>query len=266
MKKERALILNAAFIKVFDEELKSVGFQRIKGKHPYYVRLINEEILHVITCTTEDLGFREKKSFQIYGGVATVYRDNIDLSISPDDNKDWLETNHLLYIRDKSKNVDIKFDNDTYFLYDRDNTDSMLSELKKAFDITKHVLIPYLDKIQNIDSCINHFFKLSGRVYAFSDYFEGLIFLKTDNYSKLIEENILFHRAIYKKNVELMKKGFTQEEYEKRCQRHDLVLKRETKPIDDIISSPELYEKYNDELQHRKTQNIETLRSYGLTI
>ena len=263
-KKEKKLTLNAAFNQVFGEALEPLGFVKIKSRYPYFVRVVNGEILHVITCLTESSGFRGKKAFQIYGGIATVYRDNIDLSISPNENKEWLETNSLLYYRVANRCTKSMVNKMDYYLYEEDDIKSMLSELKKALNITKQIMILYFDTIQNIDTCINHFFKLSGRVYTFSDYFEGLIFLKTANYVQLIEENIKQHRAIYKRNVDLKKKGFTQEEYEKRCQRHELVLKRELAPIENILTIPELYTKYNKELERRKKYNLEILKSYGI--
>ena len=265
-KKEKKLTINAAFKQVFGEALEPLGFVKIKSRYPYFVRVVNGEILHVITCLTESSGFRGKKAFQIYGGIATVYRDNIDLSISPNENKEWLETNSLLYYRVANRCTKSMVNKMDYYLYEEDDIKSMLSELKKALNITKQIMILYFDTIQNIDTCINHFFKLSGRVYTFSDYFEGLIFLKTANYVQLIEENIKQHRAIYKRNVDLKKKGFTQEEYEKRCQRHELVLKRELAPIENILTIPELYTKYNKELERRKKYNLEILKSYGIPL
>ena len=98
-KKEKKLTLNAAFKQVFGEALEPLGFQIVKGKYPYFVRVVNWEILHVITYTTESSGVGGKKAFQIYGGVATVYRDNLDLLVSSNENKELLETNNLLYYR-----------------------------------------------------------------------------------------------------------------------------------------------------------------------
>ena len=41
--------LGTAFKQVYGEALKEYGFKKIKGKYPYYVRLIGDEIVHVIT-------------------------------------------------------------------------------------------------------------------------------------------------------------------------------------------------------------------------
>lgn len=95
---------------------------------------------------------------------------------------------------------------------------------------------------------------------------EGSLYLKTDNYADIIEENLKRHRAIYEHNVEMKKRGYTQEELERQHQRHEEVKKREISPIEEILTNPELYAEYTKKLEHRKARNIEVLRSYGLNI
>lgn len=80
VKKEKKLTLNAAFNQVFGEALKPLGFKKVKSRYPYYARIINEEIIHVITYISKASSYRGKKAFEIYGGVASVYRENIDFS------------------------------------------------------------------------------------------------------------------------------------------------------------------------------------------
>ncbi len=43
--------LNTVFKQVFSEGLKDQGFQKIKGRQPYLVRVVEGgEIIHVISC------------------------------------------------------------------------------------------------------------------------------------------------------------------------------------------------------------------------
>ncbi len=45
----KPLSLNAAFVKVFGEALEPLGFKKIKGRHPYLVRVVpGGEIIHII--------------------------------------------------------------------------------------------------------------------------------------------------------------------------------------------------------------------------
>jgi hypothetical protein len=59
----KAMSLNAAFKKVFGDALAPLGFVKLKGRHPYLVRMVGDEILHVITCKEEWILEQHKKTF-----------------------------------------------------------------------------------------------------------------------------------------------------------------------------------------------------------
>ncbi len=82
--------LNTVFKEVFSEGLKDEGFVKIKGRQPYIVRVVNGEILHIITCRNEWCIEKECKAFVVLGGIATIYRPAINLTNTPKRNKDWL--------------------------------------------------------------------------------------------------------------------------------------------------------------------------------
>lgn len=94
-KNERTLSLNAAFKQVFGEALEPLGFVKIKvAKLTYFVRVVNDEILHILTyreLRTRKTGY---KSFEILGGVVSLYRRTIDFTKSPEC---WLKNNHHYY-------------------------------------------------------------------------------------------------------------------------------------------------------------------------
>ena len=87
--------MNAAFKKVFGEALEPLGFVKIKvAKLTYFVRVVNDEILHILTyreLRTRKTGY---KSFEILGGVVSLYRRTIDFTKSPEC---WLKNNHHYY-------------------------------------------------------------------------------------------------------------------------------------------------------------------------
>jgi hypothetical protein len=49
----KSLSLNAAFKQVFGDALEPLGFRKLKGKYPYFVRLVGGEIIHVVTYYKE---------------------------------------------------------------------------------------------------------------------------------------------------------------------------------------------------------------------
>ena len=99
-KKEMKLTLNKAFDIVFGEALKPLGFQKIKSRYPYYIKLVNNEIIHVITYISTTSSVPGKKAFEVYGGVASIYRDTIDFSINPRNNTLWMCSNFAIFKHD----------------------------------------------------------------------------------------------------------------------------------------------------------------------
>lgn len=261
------MTLNAAFKKVFGEALEPLGFKLIKSKYPYFVRVVpGGEIVHVITLLNESSYERGKKCFKIFGGIATVYRDEIDLSQNPwTENVNWMRSNAHI-----ANAADIKYDfaykgGFQEFLYEIDNENEMLYELRHSLDITRKVMLPIMSKAVDIDSSID-FFSQIGVSLSFSERFEGLLFLKTKNYANIIVKEIKKFDDEYKQKMEQGVNGYTSEEYEKRLQRADAVLQREISPIENVLNDPELLAKYTAELERRKKENTEILRSYGLDI
>ena len=78
--------INTIFKQVFGEALKSRGFVKVKGRQPYLVRVVGNEILHVVAFRNEWCPEPGYKDFSIRGGVATVYRKSIDFSCGVRDN------------------------------------------------------------------------------------------------------------------------------------------------------------------------------------
>ena len=37
------------FVKYYKEKLEPFGYQKVKGRQPYFIRIVNNEILHIIT-------------------------------------------------------------------------------------------------------------------------------------------------------------------------------------------------------------------------
>lgn len=154
--------INAAFKQIFGEALEPYGFKTIKGRYPYLVRLINNEILHVITFYPENPYYPYDKAFAVVGGVATIYRKRLSFDISPKQNHDWLNYIHKFFSL-SPQNVDIKHTQNIHiFYYSSDSPESMISALKASSEsVTKYVL-PEFDKTTDIDSCLDYFEKLMG--------------------------------------------------------------------------------------------------------
>lgn len=152
---KKKLTINSAFKQVMGEALKPYGFKVIKGKQPYIVRVINNEILHIITFYPENPTYPYDKAITIACGVATIYRKRISLDLTPKQNRIWLNfiSNFQISLM-KKKGIEseiIKFDSRYY----SNDTESMITALKEgAENIIKYVL-PVFDEVKDIDSCLD---------------------------------------------------------------------------------------------------------------
>lgn len=266
--KKKKTNLKSAFLQVYGDALKPLGFQKIKGKQPYFVRVVNGEIIHIITCAKQTSGFRGKKAFNIYGDIATVYRDKIDFSKNPEYMLMGMKTSFDIYGNEHSIS-ELRTDEERKIIkqllchyYEVDNEESLFDELNVSLEFTKQILLPYIDSIADIDAAYAYF------SCGFWEEYEGLLGLKTKKYRDLIEEELTRKENDYKMCLGYPQyrcsNGRTQEEYEEMLQKHDEIIKMRVTPIENVLNSPELSEKYNKVLERRKAANIEILQSYGI--
>lgn len=157
IKPPKPLTLNAAFKQIIGKALEPFGFKVIKGRHPYIVRVINNEILHIITFRTESPDYSEgDKAFAIMGGIATVYRKKITLDQSPIQNYIWFNYMFDFYealTDERDANVLGQLFKSCYY---SDKPDSLISVMNTgAENLIKYVL-PVMDKINDIDSSLDY--------------------------------------------------------------------------------------------------------------
>ena len=156
-KAPQKLTQNTAFKQIIGKALEPYGFKVIKGRHPYIVRVINNEILHIITFRTETPDYSEgDRAFAIMGGIATIYRKKITLDQSPIQNYGWFNYMSGFYKSSVDK-ADIDIIGKLYIsYYYSDRPESLISVFNDdAENLIKYVL-PVFDKIDNIDSCIDY--------------------------------------------------------------------------------------------------------------
>ncbi len=246
--KEKAMTLNAAFKQVFGEALEPLGFKLIKSKYPYFVRVVSDEIIHIISYYNHRNGCNHYNNIVIKGGVATVYRKEIDLTHNPR-RENWLTTNCHIYIYRLERNLeklDVELKRQLY--YHPSAPSDILDEMEYQLTLTKRFMLPALDKAVTIDSCIEHNFEIGmslslyndgcfGETYGNSYYDEGMLYFKTDwsvfeNAPGDMDQMALHRKSFFEKaHVDF-----------------------------------DLYKKAQVELERRKVANTEILKSYGLDI
>lgn len=157
IKMPKSITLNAAFKQIIGKALEPFGFKVIKGRNPYIVRVINNEILHIITFRTESPDYSEgDKAFAIMGGIATVYRKKITLDQSPIQNYIWFNYMFDFYealTDERDANLLGQLFRSCYY---SDKPESLISVMNTgAENVIKYVL-PVMGKINDIDSSLDY--------------------------------------------------------------------------------------------------------------
>ncbi|MCM1397844.1 MAG: hypothetical protein NC225_00010 [Clostridium sp.] len=298
--------LNTAFQKVYGEALEPYGFKKVKGKHPYYARVIGEEIVHVITCAPQPANFgREdiEKGYMVFGGIATVYRPRINFDDKPWDNSNW-------YIQDLSVNINLEIADDLpeyirnspifeaylklrenkcprdrfqelfVFSYTKNDEASLLVSLKNALKETKQYMLPLFETIKDLRTCLDYFLYFRGDLFVIDEYdfgnnhkgyeynegFLNYIFYTTEEYKNM---KIRGHENGNRRRLEEMAAGktkMTMESFEKDRKFREELMNEQIATFTKYMEEKEEHIKLMKEMERRKEKNKELLRGYGFDI
>lgn len=145
---------------MYAEELGKYGYVKIKGRHPYFVRMVGDEIIHIMAYQPDYCLKQYHKRFDIIGGVATVYTGRIDPEESPRDNLSWFQSNAQILGKQNRYNYDDDYVvQELKFLYKDGDEESMMEALRHSLEMTKKHLLPTLDKVQTLKDCVEYCMK-----------------------------------------------------------------------------------------------------------
>ena len=267
--------------RVYSEGLSKYGFKKIKGKQPYFVRPVGDEIVHIITYKTEKSFTRGYKRFVVYGGIATVYRAHINLEKTPRDNSAWLYNVYKFYKRSDAENkTPDMYDKLTTFSYKEEDEKSMINSIKYSFEMTEKFIIPRLNEVVDIKKCVEFFDVYRSTMLTLSeknfgkgqneyDYNEGLLNIFMYKVDEYIEKKRKAHERSNENNLYNMKigiSGFTMEEYERNREDRKQGMERQINTFKKMVNDPEEHQMVMEEIEKRKAFNIEILRNYGIDI
>ena len=254
----KRVTLKAAFKQVYGEALKPLGFQLIKGKYPYFVRVVpGGEIIHIISYMEmwcPNYGF---KRFDIIGGIATVYRYKVDLNISPDDNSNWLGSISKFYkLTTPNSEFDAEFWKKVYsFQFEEYNESSLYDALNYTLELTKKYILPQISTAVDIRSSLSYLKRLeqSCSINNFNrrlnfggcgDANEGFLYIVADDEELKGRLEDIINGTI----------PTTEEEHQSAVENYE------------FFNDPVIHPKVLLEIERRKAQNTEILKSYGLSL
>lgn len=266
-KKPKKLTLNAAFNQVFGEALEPLGFAKIKSKHPYYVRVVNGEILHIITFKKD---IYCKNTFNVFAGIATVYRKEIDFNQDVGFNLNWMNSIQQFCSFGFSNSVDTNRTDDVY-VFEPDNNQSIIHAFSNALEQFQINSLPTLDKICNLRTVIDFYLIYCSSLnflYPIEEFFdnsdkdnESLLYFKIDDHSDMTVE---FNKHIkLQRELRKNRKDF-EADFKAFCNRAENYRINQINKRDAIYNDPVVYRQVMAELERRKQSNIEKLKFYGL--
>ena len=138
------MTFNTAFRHLYEKEFKPYGFQKVKGRRPYFLRMIGDEIFHMLAYRNH-WSERPYKEFQIIWGIGTVYREKIDLDILPDKTTCWTHIFSSFVYRDQSQTDPERTD--------ETRSDDMEMELDYSVELVKMKILPKLDQAVTLEQC-----------------------------------------------------------------------------------------------------------------
>ena len=267
--------LDDVFRKYIGAELEKKGFKRIKSRYPYYVRTVNGEIIHAVTYIEKHNIYTKLRSFEVYGGVGTIYRPGYDFS-APPENLNWLR--NTFYINGKlfldEEDYPYTFDEIGLCFDCSIEPDKTGDDMKRAWEYVDNILIYALDKFTDIDSVINdhRLIDISMFIYEDDDFGkgnsayndnEGLLLIKNDSRQAIIDSNLReLHWA--EKEIKIGRSAIVS--YEMYRNNLEECLQRHLNAFDRIRNSEELYSKALQELERRAERNRTDLPRYGIEI
>ena len=225
-------------------------------------KVINDEIIEVIT-------FRNLigMGYLTIGGLATVYGREIDFSMSPRYNGDWIDLyDGGVYECLKAENGgQLDIPEPHYPLIELDIAEEDFQQaIELAVNTVRDVLVPAFARVTDLPSCVSFYRQFSGSELTLSpeikDNEEGLLnFLVCEDVEKYQEEEMITWEKENKEILERMKLGlvrYTQEDYENDKAERLEYAKEQIRLFTEQRNSPEVLA----EIEYRKNLNIKRLK------
>ncbi|MBD5097200.1 MAG: hypothetical protein HDT40_09455 [Lachnospiraceae bacterium] len=268
---------DTAFKKVYGEVLAPYGYKKVKGGKPYLVRVVSDEIIHVVSCVNCDAASYGMGEYMICGGVVTVYRKEINFSCPASFNH-WLLDNLQICQRTTDMEYSPSLCNEFIAKYEKDNEESLLTSMWNTVEKTKQYLLPVLEKVTDLRSCIDYYhkFAFADILCYFADGFEvgtmggrasdWLSFIKLFTFEEFKKMKQSIYNSDMEKYKEKIKSNILLNSDKSDIEWLTTTLNRELTGFEKWTKDPLLYKKLLDEMEIRKAGNIEKLRCYGLEI
>ena len=256
--------LQTEFVKYYKEKLEPYGFKKVKGRQPYFVRVVNDEILHIFTfesVRSTEFGY---KAFHLSCGVATVYRKEINFSIPPSENSDWLVVYGDFHEIAETDYPVVELPRDSMiFYYNDENLNEIMSETYKGAKF----IINKLDKVLNMEDVLRYLLKYDAKNITFRRGLDDSCFDEEGMYYARKEfDDKKIDKIFEEKQKDLKNSSWSDCEKEKECNEIMEWKGRLKENRVHFLSNEKDYEKGMKLLKEHYETNIKKLIGYGLDI
>ena len=204
VKKEKKLSLNAAFKSVYGELLEPKGFKLLKSKYPYFVRIIDDEVIQIVSFMKEKAFDHEYEGFSICIGISLTNLPLINFDKNPMviDNQAYMLPLSSFY-QDYSKNFHTSnhLIKNFSFYYEKGNSYETKTIIKESYSKLMPFVFDIFHKCQTLEGIYQVGLKM------LLGCFNDVVFLahKVDEYLiereiKLKEELVFLAETLYKNN------------------------------------------------------------------
>ena len=153
-KKEKKLTLNAAFKSTYSELLRPKGFNLIKSKYPYFVRVTNEEIVQSISFAKEKSFSPEGEGFSICIGISLISLPLTDYDKSPttlENQKTMIPLCDFFHRCSLHLNGFDNTQKKCSVFYKKGNSEEMLDALMKSQQELMPLVLEFFDRYTTLD-------------------------------------------------------------------------------------------------------------------
>lgn len=252
------------FVKYYKEKLEPLGFVKVKGAQPYFVRVVKDEILHIITYMEVPSTQYGYKSFHLMCGVATVYRKEINFTVSPKNNSDWLVALGTINEKKDTEYPLVAIPRNLMeFYYNMDNIEAVLEETWKG----TMILLNELNKVEDMDRVLWYLLKYDVKNVSFLQSLDESCFDEEALYYVRKQFDYTKVYGVFKaKRFDLAKSLLRNEEKEKKLLAIDKYEKSMEEARMNLVSNADIYQRCMDLLEKHYHANISRLSDYGIDV
>lgn len=267
----KKVTVKSVFKRIYGDALIPLGFKWAKTKEPCFIRVINEEIIHII-------GIHDMKpSFIVpFGGVTTMYRANLMLDKTYRDTSNWLPSVRQFWgwtHTDTDEAPDPRIG--SKFYYNIDSPNSIECVVSSALTETIRWILPALNSVQSLQDFPNYYERCYSALLPFCT-----LPLKSTDFGTFEADAVIRYLLgdidlqFEHYNTEISKRQALSDAFDPKKNSPDNIqyLRNRAKArmeaiYQSIISfdtQHEIKQQALSELQHRRDSNLNTLHTYGI--